>query len=83
MIHVIIINTSDNFYTIVPMNPHHTSSLGISSTKRLAKELFDAINKAKAQVEQFESPKDTFCINCGRRLEQDSDFCGNCGKNVS
>jgi len=63
LIHVVIIETLDTFYTIIPMDPLHKSSLGISSTKKHSMELLATIYKAKAQVKQIEKSKDVFCSN--------------------
>lgn len=76
MMHVIIIHTLDDFYTILPLDPQTTSGLGISSSKKNSKDLLATINKAKAQVD---ASKSKFCTNCGEQIKPDSDFCGNCG----
>ena len=81
MMHVIIIETLDNFYTILPLDPH-SSGLGISRSKKNAFELLATINKAKAQI-QVEKSNIIFCTNCGEKLKPASDFCGNCGHKVS
>ena len=52
ILHVVVITTLNTFYTIIQMQPRHKSTFGISSSKALAKELFDGINEAKAQVEK-------------------------------
>lgn len=80
MMHVIIIHTLDDFYTILPMDPQNMSGLGIAASKKNSKDLLATINKAKAQVD---ASKSKFCTNCGEQLKPDSDFCGNCGYKLS
>ena len=81
LMHVIVIGTSNGFYTFMPMQPQSMSPMGISSTKRHTKDLLNAINKAKAKI-QIANPEVIFCIACGEQLEPDSEFCGNCGKKI-
>jgi len=78
--HVIIIETLDFFYTILPMDPQHTSGFGISSSNRNAIELLAAINEAKEQVD---NSKSIFCTNCGEKLKLGSNFCVYCGLKIS
>ena len=79
MMHVVQIRTIDNIYTILPLDPVHTSGLGVSSSKRLSKALIETIDKARVQVENL---KKKFCTECGEPLKEGSDFCGNCGNKV-
>ena len=76
--HTIIIETLDNFYTILPVDPLPKSVL--SGTKKNAVDLLATINKARAQVEKS---KRIFCTNCGEKVKLYSDFCGNCGHKFS
>ena len=74
LVHTIIIETLDNLYTILPVDP--LPKFFLSGTKKNAIELLAAINKAKTQVE---NSKGSFCTNCGEKRKPDSNFCGNCG----
>lgn len=80
IMHVVKIETDDNFYTILPLDPLHSGGLGLKSSKKNSIKLLESLNKAKAQIEQS---KRTFCPNCGENLKPDSDFCGNCGQKLS
>jgi len=82
IMHVIIIETYDTFYTILPLDPQNMSSAGISSSKKNANDLIATINKAQTQV-QAGTSRSKFCTNCGESIKPDSDFCGNCGHKFS
>ena len=78
LMHVIIIESYDTYYTILPIDSRNMSGLelGISTSKKNANDLIAIIDKAK-------SMKTTFCTNCGEQTASDSDFCGNCGHKFS
>ncbi|MHA1254813.1 MAG: zinc ribbon domain-containing protein [Promethearchaeota archaeon] len=78
MMRVIIVETHDLFYSILPVDPEHTKSMGITKSSQNANELLASINDAQAQI-QAGTPKSSFCTNCGEKRKPDSDFCGSCG----
>lgn len=47
IIHTIKIETKDNFYTIIPLDPLHSGGLNVRSSKRNSLRLFDCLNKAR------------------------------------
>jgi len=85
IMHVIIIQTHDSFYTILPLDSQNKKLF--TNAKKNAIELFATINEAKFQVDnltsQARTSKSTFCTNCGEKIKPDSDFCGNCGHKFS
>ena len=85
IMHVIIIQTLDDFYTILPLDSQNRKLF--TNAKKNAIELFAIINEAKSQVDnlanQARTSKSTFCTNCGEKIKPDSDFCWNCGHKFS
>jgi hypothetical protein len=87
--HTITIETVDNFYTILPLDPDHFSSFNpMSHSKRNAIELLDVINKAINQIKELKNSKEfeesnlIICPECGVEVPNGSKFCGNCGGKV-
>lgn len=87
VMHTITIETFDTFYTILPLDPDNTSTFNpMSSSKRNALELFDTINRAKAQIKDSTGStesKSILCSECGVEIPENSKFCGNCGHKAS
>ena len=85
IMHVIIIETLDDFYTILPLDSLNKKLF--TNAKKNAIALYATINEAKMQVDnltsQARTSKSTFCTNCGEKIKPGSDFCGNCGHKFS
>ena len=83
--HTVTIETSDTFYTILPVDPDNIAFNPISQSKRCAWELLDIITKAQDQVKGLQESKESnliICSACGVEVASSSKFCKNCGHKI-